>query len=608
MQRRGLLLGFALAAASAMVFAREPAGPQTQPAGSSSIDLYGRVIDGTTHAPIPDAVVTLGGRAGPPTRVIVDPEGRFVFHNLTGGAATISATHGGYFGSGNGDRDPAAPPRVVQIVPGEQPGALTLTLWKLGAISGTVRADGTPLVGTEVRALRRTLVAGSWRLATVSTTMTDDRGRYRLSGLAPGEYVVTARPESDPETALLVSVLAATPALSADVMAAATASGRGVPDRDASIKTYGTSFFRDATTATLATRLVIDAATDRAGVDFLLRSTRTFRVAGRLTGIDGPAEGLIVRLLPADSSIDGDAIEIAAAACDTDGRFELSNITPGKYVVALLARPPAPPPQPAPPPGSGPPAPPALPTEPTWWARTPLTVTTANVSGLNVPVRKGSIVSGRVEFAGQMPPPATEIAQIGIRLDSANAVAVPGTPPWRGLVSADRSFTTMNVPAGSYFVRVTNVPRGWTVESARVGSRDALDEAIEIADANVNDVIIRFVDRPFGAITGTVQDATGAPLADARILMFPATRTGPLDTSAQARRFKQIRSTPTGTFGLGGLPAGTYFVVASADAPATEWQDAKRLDGLAAQATRVDIGSTPAAPVTLTIVKATVKK
>lgn len=610
MQRRALVLAITIAAASAIVFARDQAGPpQAPPAGSPSVDLYGRVVDGATRAPIPDAVVTLSGRPGGPLRVIVDPEGRFVFHNVSAGPAAISATHLGYFGSGNGDRDPAAPPRILNVVPGQEPGSLTLSLWKLGAISGAVIADGAPLVATEVRALRRTLVAGTWRFTTASTTMTDDRGRYRLSGLAPGEYIVVTQPDREPETSLLVSVLAATPALSADVMAAATSSGRGVPDRDASIKTYGAMFFPSVTTAALATRLTIDAGSDRAGVDFHLRSTRTFRVAGQLSGVNGPAEGFVVRLLPADGSIDGDAIEIAAAACDTDGRFELPNIPPGKYIVAVVARPPAPPQPPAPPPGSGPPLAAPLPGEPTWWARTPLTVAAADITTLNVPVHKGFSVSGRVEFAGQIPAPsATELGQIAVRLDSADAAALPNTPAWRGLVSADRSFSTMSVPPGRYFVRVTTAPRGWTLESARAGSHDALDEAIEITAANIDDVVVRFADRPLGNLTGTVQDAAGATVADAPILIFPATRTGALDTSNQARRFKQVRSSTAGTFGVGGLPAGTYLVVAAPDVPATEWQDVKRLDALAAQATRVEVGATAAPPLALTIVKGAVKK
>jgi hypothetical protein len=599
MQRRRLLLvGLAIASAGAIVFARDqPAPERTAQAASPTTELHGRVVDGVTHAPLPEAVVTLSGR-GAPQRVIVDSKGQFSFRDLGPGTITLSATRGGYFGSGNGDRDPAAPPLAIDLASDRHASDLTLPLWKLGAISGSVVADGDPLVGVEIRALRKSLVTGAWRLVSVATTTTDDRGAYRLSGLLPGEYVIAARPDREPETALLLSMLSATPASSADVMAAATASGLGVPERDSSLKTYALTFFRDAQTSGLATRVAIDASTDKAGVDFRLRAIRGVRVSGTLTGLDGPIEGAVVRLLPADSTLETDPLEFAAAACDSTGRFDLAKIPAGKYVLTLLSRPAAPPTSPQPP----------LPAEPVWWARTSVTVGTASVNGLVVPVRRGFTVSGQALFRGATAPSAAEIAQVALRLDPADGPLPPGTPPWRAAISADGRFTTMSVPPGRYFVRVANAPRGWQLESARAGTRDAIDEALDIQSANVDDVVLAFSNRPLGGVNGRVVDAAGAPVASASVLIFPAERRASADTSTQARRFKLARSTPNGTFGTGGLPAGSYLAIAVPRAPAFEWQDRARLDSLAPQATHIDVTSGPPQNVTLTVTTSAVKK
>jgi hypothetical protein len=606
MQRRRLFFGVALAVASAIVFAREPAArPQAVPAASGASqgpgELAGRVVDAQTHTPLPEAIVTLGGR-GAPARVLADPQGRFVFRDLAPGTVTLTATRAGYLGNGSGDRDPAAPPLFVDLASDQHVADLTLSLWKLGAISGTVAADGEPLVGIEIRALRRTLVAGAWRLLAVVTTTTDDRGAYRLSGLLPGEYIVAARPDRDPDTALLLSLLAATPASSADVMAAATASSLGVPERDSRLRTYGLTFYRDAQTSGLATRVPIDAGADKTGVDFHLRAVRGVRVSGTLTGLDGPAEGLVVRLLPADSALESDPVEFAAAACDGNGRFELANIPSGKYVVTLLSRPAAPA---AAPPSS---APSPLSAEPTWWARTAVTVGTADISGITVPVHRGVVVGGRAQFNGATAPSAADIAQIALRLDPAEGPVPPGTPPWRGVISPDGRFTTMSAPPGQYFVRVANLPRGWTLESARVGARDAIDEALDIQSADVEDVVLTFSDHPLGGVNGRVLDAGGAPAPGAIVLIFPAERRAGLDTSPQARRFRLARAAGSGTFGAGGLPAGSYLAVAVPSLAASEWQDPARLDAIAPRATRIDIAAGPAQSVTLTLATIAVKK
>jgi len=274
----------------------------------------------------------------------------------------------------------------------------------------------------------------------------------------------------------------------------------------------------------------------------------------------------------------------------------------------MIARPPAGPP--------GPPAPQSpLPAGPTWWARTAVTVGSADVLGLKVPAHKGSIVRGRLEFAGRASPTAAEIAQVVVQLTPETAVPNgPGAPnapnaqAWRGQVLSDGTFTTLGAPSGRYFLRVTQVPRGWTLESATAGARDVLDASFEIQSSDVDGVVVRFVDHPLGGVNGVVQDASGTPMSNATVLIFPATRESGLDSAPQARRFRSVRSLSNGSFGAGGLPPGAYLAVALAAGPAPDWQDPARLDALAASASRVEVGAGPSQPVTLSIAKAAVRK
>ena len=570
---RAPLLGFALATVTVVAIGALPR-PETA-------EIAGQVTDARSHAALPGAVVALNGRgAPPPARVITDADGRFAFHDLPPGVFGVVATRNGYFGNGDG-RDPFGPGRLVELSSDHAVTDLTLSLWKLGAISGTVVAEGDPLVGIEVNALRRSLVASRWRYVNVATASTDDRGAYRLSGLLPGEYVIVARPDRDPETPLLLSLLSATPAASVDVLAAATAKGRGVPERDARVRTYPTTFFRNVPASSLAARISIDAGADRAGIDFQLKPLRGVRVTGTVSGLDGPAEEMDVHLVRADSTLESDPLDVAVAALESDGRFELTGVPPGKYVVTMLARP--------------------------WWARTPVTVGATDVAGLKVPAHKGSNVRGRLEFAGRAAPTAAEIAQVVVQLTPESSPA-PNASAWRAQVSPDGTFTTAGLPAGRYFLRVASVPRGWTLESALVGSRDALDASFEIQSSDVDGLVVRFVDHPLGGANGVVHDASGAPVANATVLLFPAAREPGFDTGPQARRFRSVRSLGNGTFSAGGLPPGAYLAVALASPPAPDWQEPARLDALAPSASRVDVAAGPSPPITLSIVKGAAKK
>ena len=62
-----------------------------------------------------------------------------------------------------------------------------------GYIAGRILdEDGTPFAGAEVDALVTRIENGADTLFSVSTAQTDDRGEFRLFGLAPGQYYVSA--------------------------------------------------------------------------------------------------------------------------------------------------------------------------------------------------------------------------------------------------------------------------------------------------------------------------------------------------------------------------------------------------------------------------------
>jgi carboxypeptidase family protein len=261
-------------------------------------------------------------------------------------------------------------------------------------------------------------------------------------------------------------------------------------------------------------------------------------------------------------------------------------------------------PQPPPIPGGQPPVQP-LPTEPAWWADTPVTVASRDVPGVSVALHRAASISGRLQIDGAGPRPTSmQLGQIPLRVDSVEQPVPAGAAAmWRGVIDADGSFHTMGVPPGKYLLRVPTGGRGWSPRSAIAGGRDILDVPVDVGSTDVTGVILTISDRPLGTFSGHVQDAQGAPLADATVAVFPFDRTMWTDTTPQSRRMRVVRPAASGTYSIPGLPPGDYFIVAVAGGAAAEWQDPTRLEAWAARGNRVTLGDGEARTIDLRIRK-----
>src|SRR5262249_52919587 len=150
---------------------------------------------------------------------------------------------------------------------------------------------------------------------------------------------------------------------------------------------------------------------------------------------------------------------------------------------------------------------PPLPAEPVRWARAPVTVATADISDVQLPLSDGFTLSGRAVFTGAAAL-APDIAGAQLRPDPAIPSSAPPSPVHARL-RTDRQgrMASMGVAPGRYFLRVGTVPRGLTLVSALTGGHDALDEPIDVHD-NIDDLTLTFDSRPLGSIAGTVTRQT----------------------------------------------------------------------------------------------------
>src|SRR5262245_1197718 len=223
--------------------------------------ITGRVVtdDGqpVRHATINISSLGGGGRSAGRLTVVSDEDGNFQAEGLDLVAYTISATAPGLVLDPKKRREPN-----YSFV--GQP--VTITMMRGGVITGKVTsATGDPIIRIAVRAIRVRDETGRPDNTAVGNfrpqRMTDDRGVYRLYGLAPGSYLVSAGGSN------MNSSRQATPY-----------HGR--------ITTYYPSATRDA-----ATEVKVIGGDEVGGVDIRFRADRGFAISGKIIGVPNRGAG-----------------------------------------------------------------------------------------------------------------------------------------------------------------------------------------------------------------------------------------------------------------------------------------------------------------------------
>jgi hypothetical protein len=196
-RKRMLLLICLLTFATSGARAQETSstsGTKDARAASSATGIITGQVTSEDGRPLADATIYLtkafARAAGPPPSIATDSEGRFRSPNLESGLYFVNALMPGF-------TLPDIPTDANEFKYYRPGDFVNITLVKGGVITGTVRdANGEPIVAVSVRATRvrdatGRSVAGRF-LGFLPERMTDDRGVYRIYGLPPGTYVVSA--------------------------------------------------------------------------------------------------------------------------------------------------------------------------------------------------------------------------------------------------------------------------------------------------------------------------------------------------------------------------------------------------------------------------------
>jgi 5-hydroxyisourate hydrolase-like protein (transthyretin family) len=446
------------------------------PAPLASAIIAGKVVTADTGAPIRGAQVRLrSSRGGNDVRLVTtDDQGNFEARNLFAGDWQITASKSGFTTARYGQRRATDEGRPVSVSNGQR-AVVQIGLPRAGAITGRLLDEfGEPLLGARIQATRPRIVRGVRQLVAVGASdTTDDTGSFRLFGLAPGTYYVTATLRAS------------------------------APDADLLQATVGGVTYYPGTSDVAEALPLVLRPGDETNVAFQLAPVRDVRVSGTVLGANGaPAADVEVRLLRMDATEVGTTVGNFGRTAG-DGTFTVINVPPGQYVITAVHVE----------------VPRDRQTSPidTFEETTQaLSVGFDDVSGVTLAMHNGVRVSGIIE------------AEPGVTLPSPLTIEVTATPAFatgRGpaIMQVTRStnqratFQLMGMFGPVYFG--ARLPAGLMLKSIELNGTDVTDKAADLRGPNPLEV--RFVLTNRVTELSGVATIGGTPASNVSVVVFP---------------------------------------------------------------------------------------
>jgi len=520
-----LILGLLLLLVSLSAAPQEPSSVlRGLVVGADDKGPVGNVMVQLSRTPVP-----LGEARDRPVRFSTrtDASGMFEFADLPPGSYRLSAAE-----------DPTAPRQeygtslvgrqgmntgtVITLAPGEKRADIVLVWKSPGIVSGRVLSNmGDSLVGMQVTVFTPARDEHGKRVFRLETAIrTDDRGYYRLAGLPPRRYYLSA---GSPDVIIDFPGLAVT----------VTSAGK-----------YQSVYFPGETEISKATGLEVSADAELTNVDFVLPRLSTFRVGGRivdpLTG--KPPENIPdLSLIPRDRPVLA-GTEASSRPYRLDGSFEFVDVEPGSYWVSAIV----------PPSNIGggfvtlradqrPP-----------FALTPVEVTHSDQNNVLLELTRGLSLQGAIRLREGSPSPVLELSDTPVSIQ-VRRIGVDGVDESKVTVTADGSgsFTLTNLLPGDYRFSVENLSSGLYVEEASFGGIDLLRNPFQLL-SRTSDKVTVVLSATAGRINGSVRDNNSRPVPNVDVVLMPNIQRD------RTHLFRAVKTDSSGNFVINSIPPGAY--------------------------------------------------
>jgi hypothetical protein len=530
------------------------ANDNATPTGTATVG--GTVVADATGSPVRLAYVALiGAETGVLKVTSTDSAGKFAFKELPADRYTVAVSKLPYLGTVAGARRPGRPGTPIAVANGAAVNNLSIRLPMSASISGVVLDErGQPANGAAVAIYQRRMQNGKHLLTLAGQPVSvDDRGMYRVHGLPPGEYIVSATQLRQDAARVLTTVEvdsvlnggAAPPPLGADGLAY-------VP-----VYFPGTPRLNDARPVALV------AGDDRQNIDFQVGRVKLGQVEGTIVVNELGTYQTVSVLIEtvAGSSPMTQATGRTSRILGGDGTFSFDR-PPGRYTVFAET--------------SG--------------AEKQVAFMEIDVeSGQSTPVHM--TLQPPISLAGHFVANGTA----SVPPLSGHRVVVTGLSSVA--TGAAGAFTVKNLVPGRYVIGSTPffgasvASASWSVESVLMDGRDVTDLPVLITNDTVPKELSIVLGNRWQQLAGRLTDERSKGVSDYAVLLFPVNEEY---WFYGTRRIVTTLPGTDGTFTLGGpgpslLPPGEYYLAAVTDVTKDEQYDPAFLKSIAPAAIRVTI-------------------
>ena len=564
-----------------MLLGAEPGNP-TAPAS-----VGGVVVMAETNVPVEHAVVRLlpiSEESPFPLKssrieswqkpVKADKNGRFVFAKVPPGAYRIVVNRTTSFVSGPLHEN------SIHANPGESLRDLRIEVTPAASISGRiVDSHGKAAAGAVVRAItasyengRRILGPSRFGVGIVSTALANNRGEYRIDGLRPGQYFLSANSSSN-------SIGSATLGFGGYGIGGFLGSGGpawcdanlpavnslGISSLPAIVAgpTRAPSFFPGVRDPSEAVAINVKASVPLDHADFRVEDpseSRTTSIKGVVidAALEKRAENVEVWITPVDGGSDTCLLQ------SKNGSFETVNMRPGIYIVSANIE------------------------TPSRLAGRTIVDTTRNLArNVTIPVAPLFHIHGHIVVDGNSPAAGTpDLSSYFVSLQS--EPAVNSARLTYAAVARDGTFDIQSLMGWDYRVSLRTPEPDTYVQSIRLGSADVLSSGFRLEnqpDADL-EIVIR---RDSGAVAGVMSTAAAAarsPGDPMRVVLVP-------DSGQRFRpdSYRVVALNQKGEFEMAGIAPGTYKLFAWQEVTDGAWSDPQFLRLYEDQGTPVCVSS-----------------
>jgi protocatechuate 3,4-dioxygenase beta subunit len=441
-----------------------------------------------------------------------DIAGRFKIENLDPGKYNLTASRNGYVTTSYGGKGKPGTGTMITLSPGTKLKDIAVKLPVQGVVTGRViDEDGEPMANVRIQLMQQGYMNGKKTLWPMASGSTNDKGEYRVFGVAPGKYYASANAMgqfggwSQPEVR---------------------------SDKGEQLS-YAPTYYPNAASASEGALLDIVAGADLAGIDFRLVKSRSYKIAGKVTG--GVSRNMGIQLIPKNTSGGSQWDRMMFSQTDDKGGFVFRGLRPGSYSLSASA-----------------------------WsedggktAHLQVDVADSDVEGLQLAFGSNPDVAGLVRVDG-----GSELNNQQMRVQLATEDTMMGAG---AEVKDDGTFKLRNVPLDRARLQVWPMPDGHYIKSIRAGDRDAPDLRLDFTEGAPGELVITLSAKA-GTVTGSVRDSKDQAATAGVVVLVP-------DNRKFADSYFQTGLDQNGSYTLKNLRPGSYKLFAFDNIEYGSYQD-----------------------------------